>query len=64
LYAQAGIPQYVLVNLVDLQIEVYEQPVAGEGRYAQSIVLKAGQALPLLVGAGKRLEIPAENVLP
>jgi Uma2 family endonuclease len=64
LYAQAGIPQYVLVNLVDLQLEVYEQPVAGEGRYAQSIVLKAGQALPLLVGAGKRLEIPAENVLP
>jgi len=64
LYAQAGIPQYVLVNLIDLQLEVYEQPVAGEGRYAQSIVLKAGQALPLLVGAGKRLEIPAENVLP
>ena len=64
LYAQAGIPQYVLVNLADLQIEVYAQPLPAESRYAQSSVLKAGQTLLLALDAGKRLEVPAARLLP
>ncbi|MGD0089417.1 MAG: Uma2 family endonuclease, partial [Planctomycetota bacterium] len=64
LYAHASIPQYVIVNLVDMQLEVYEQPLPAESRYAQNIVLKAEQTLSLAVGAGKRLEVPAESLLP
>jgi hypothetical protein len=63
-YAQAGILQYVLVNLADMQVEVYEQPVSGESRYAQSVVVKRGQEVPFLTGPGKRLAVPVENVLP
>jgi Uma2 family endonuclease len=33
IYAQSGIHQYVILNLIDLQAEVYEQPVPAEGRY-------------------------------
>ena len=33
LYANAGIPMYVIVNLLDRVVEVYEEPVQGEGRF-------------------------------
>ncbi|GEM_PF-277430 len=64
LYASAGIPQYIIVNLVDSQIEVHEQPRPAESRYAQTEIFKAGQKIQLLVGADKRLEIEAQSILP
>ena len=35
LYATAGIPLYWLVNVPESQVEVYEQPDATSGTYAQ-----------------------------
>ncbi|MBI5366668.1 MAG: Uma2 family endonuclease [Planctomycetes bacterium] len=60
-YARAGIRQYVIVNLVDTQLEVFEQPVPGEGKYAAAnVVGKDGGPLSR-VGLGARSEIsPAE----
>jgi Uma2 family endonuclease len=63
-YAEAGIPQYVIVNLVDSQIEVYEQPVPAEGRYGKATVVKAGQTFALLAGASQPLAIAAAEILP
>lgn len=63
IYASAGIPQYVIVNLVDRQLEVHEQPVPAEGRYASQVTLHTGDLLHLRVGA-QRLPIPVGHLLP
>ncbi|MCY3019832.1 MAG: Uma2 family endonuclease [Planctomycetota bacterium] len=64
IYAQAGIPQYVVINLVDSQIELYEQPVPAEGRYANAAVVKAGETLALRTSDAGTLQLPAAQVLP
>ena len=63
-YAQPGIPQYVIINLVDMQIEVCEEPVAGERRYARTTVYKAGRSFALAAGAGRSIEVPVAELLP
>src|SRR4051812_18545017 len=35
IYARGGIAQYVIINLVDRVVEVWEEPVPGEERYAR-----------------------------
>jgi Putative restriction endonuclease len=57
LYAQAAIPQYVLVNLVDERLEIHEEPVAGE--YRLSRVLGVADDVSLLLPDGSRLVVPA-----
>ncbi|MBI3271823.1 MAG: Uma2 family endonuclease [Planctomycetes bacterium] len=64
LYARFGIPQYVLVNLVDARLEVFERPVLAEGRYASSQLLEGPDRVLLLVADGGRLELPARELLP
>jgi Uma2 family endonuclease len=64
IYANAGIPQYVLVNIPDQQIELHEQPLAGEGRYGRGTVLKRGDHLRLLLSGGQTLDVSAEEWLP
>ncbi len=64
LYASAGIPQYVIVNLVDDRVEVLTQPRAKQGKYAQVVHLKAGASLSLNCGAGKRVQIAVNDLLP
>lgn len=63
IYAEASIPQYVLVNLVDRRIEIYEEPNASEGTYASTRVLAKGDVIALETGA-RQLEIPAAMFLP
>jgi Uma2 family endonuclease len=47
LYAQAGIPDYWIVNLVDSQLEVFRNPV--DGRYTEIVSVTAGTVSPLLL---------------
>ena len=63
-YARAGIPQYVIENLVDDQVEVHEGPDRAAGTYAGRIVLRAGDALELLLPAGGRLAVAVADLLP
>ena len=44
LYARAGIPEYWLVNLVKMQLEVYRNPDIEEGRYRELVTLEEGRA--------------------
>lgn len=52
IYADAGIPQYVIVNLVDRRVEVYEEPKPGTGHYGlvrladgeDAVLLRLGEA--------------------
>ncbi len=43
IYAEAGISEYWIVNLVDDGIEVYAEPV--DGRYASSRMFRSGEAI-------------------
>ncbi|MBD2108624.1 Uma2 family endonuclease [Nodosilinea sp. FACHB-13] len=44
-YATAGIPEYWVVNLVTIQITIFQQPVAGQ--YRQQITVQDGNITPL-----------------
>jgi len=63
LYARAGIPQYVIVNLGGRCIEIYEQPSL-DGSYQQIAVRRAGETVALRLADDERLEILADRILP
>ncbi|HEY8667944.1 MAG TPA: Uma2 family endonuclease [Tepidisphaeraceae bacterium] len=64
IYANSGIPQYVILNLPDRLAEVYTQPLAGKGRYAQSITLSPSQSLTLPTARKKSVTVPVRTLLP
>lgn len=64
IYAASGIPQYLIVNLIEGQVEVHEDPDAGEGRYRSRQVLSADDEIPFLLPDGGRLPVPARRFLP
>ena len=64
IYAGASVAQYLVVNLIDRQVEVYEEPDSGAGRYRERADLKAGEEVPLLLAGGERLAVPVESLLP
>ncbi len=59
LYAEAGIPEYWIVNLVDKVVEVYADP--GEGEYQS--VRKVGRDVMLQLPGGLEASIAAADVL-
>jgi Uma2 family endonuclease len=63
IYADAGIGQYVIINLVERVVEVYEQPLKGSGRYANVQRLRGADSVPLQVGTAQ-LAIEASKLLP
>lgn len=63
-YARAAIPQYVIVNLQESCIELYEDPAAAEGRYRRTTVIHAGETLVFQLGVHGALTVAAERLLP
>ena len=63
-YAEAGIPAYWVVNLVQNLIQTYETPVPAEGRYALEAVYAVGQSVPLRLDGILIAEIAALDLLP
>jgi hypothetical protein len=63
LYAAAGVRQYWIVNLVDDQLEVYEEPIPSAGRYARRSDLGRAATATLALGAGASLEVPVASIL-
>lgn len=59
-YAQAGIPEYWIVNLVARQLEVYREPA--EDRYGSRTVLTAPDAVSPLFAP--EASIPVRRLLP
>jgi Uma2 family endonuclease len=62
-YAEAGIAQYLLVNIPEQQIEIYEGPLP-EGRFQMRRVASAADSIRILLGPGQHLEIPGSDLLP
>jgi Uma2 family endonuclease len=61
IYADAGIEDYWIVNLVDNCLEVQRQPVPGDG-YAQKLTLKPGEKIAPL--SAPQAMIGVEELLP
>ena len=66
IYARAGLPVYWIVNLVDRQIEVYEQPSgpAGSPDYAARRTYRPGDAVPVVLDGAAVGTVPAAELLP
>ena len=64
LYASVGIPQYIIVNLQNMVIEVYENPLKNSGTYSVKEELAASGTINFLLPDGSRLPVPATEILP
>ena len=64
IYADAGIEQFVIVNLVEGRIEVYEEPNGAEKCYEVVRVLHRGATLSLRVPGEQTLDVPVTEWLP
>ena len=62
LYATAGVPQYWLVNLPESRVEVYEQPDAASGTYAQQTICAPGQTVAWNLSPTQHLEISVTDL--
>lgn len=64
IYAAAGIPQYLIVNLAGSRVEVFEEPDSAKGRYRRRMELTGDQEIALLLPASRRLMVSAAACLP
>jgi Uma2 family endonuclease len=66
LYARDDIPVYWIVNLVDMQIEVYENPSGPvpSPTYGTRHTYKSGDAVPVLLGGTVVGSMPVADLLP
>lgn len=62
IYAQAGVAQYVSVNLVEQRVEVYEEPKTAAGHYGV-IRLAVGEEPVTLRLGDAMLDLPASDLL-
>jgi Uma2 family endonuclease len=63
LYARAGIPQYIIINLFQSVLEVYSDPDPTGEEYRTKNTLQRGQTVTLLLPDGV-LEVPTDDLLP
>ncbi|MBI3272598.1 MAG: Uma2 family endonuclease [Planctomycetes bacterium] len=64
IYADAGIPSHVLVDLPDRRVELYEAPLPGQGRYDQVASFTPGQKFVVQLVEGRTVELTAAELLP
>ena len=62
LYAQSGIPEYWVVNLIEKVVEVYTDPDPANAEYRSIRLLRAGDVL--VPRAAPDAEIPVADLLP
>ncbi len=64
IYATAGIGQFIIVNLVEGRIEVYEEPKVDERCYGVVRVLHLGDTISLQVPGQRTIDVAVANWLP
>ena len=67
IYAAAGIPRYLIINLAQRVIEVYTNPLPANGgtaRYGRMETLQPGARVELPGAKGKKLLVPVRKLLP
>jgi Uma2 family endonuclease len=66
IYARAKIPVYWIINLLDMQIEVYSEPTGAKAkaRYRQRQDYEASEEVPLVIDGKEVGRIPVRDLLP
>lgn len=66
IYARAGLPVYWMINLVDQQVEVYEQPSGPvqEPSFGHHRVFRRGEVIPFIIDGNDVGPIPVTDLLP
>jgi len=66
IYAEAGLPEYWIVNVVDMQIEVFQQPSgpATTPQYAVAQIYRRGDNVPFALDGQQLGSIPVNDLLP
>jgi Uma2 family endonuclease len=62
-YASAGVPAYVIVNIPEERIEFYEGPVPAEGGYGRRSEYRAGDTLALPLAQDRTLPVAVTDIL-
>jgi hypothetical protein len=63
IYAQGGIAQFVIINLVDRRVEIYEQPDRSRGVYSIDAERRGGDIVEFRLGAAT-VAVEARKLLP
>lgn len=63
-FAKAGIPQFVLVNLRENQVEIFSNPDKLAGSYKTKTIAGKTDRLALNLGEGQTLDVAANDLLP
>jgi Uma2 family endonuclease len=64
IYAAAGVPQYVIVNLVNGTLEVYTDPDPAGEQYRTRGTVEKGRSVSLRLPDGTSVEVGADELLP
>ena len=64
IYAGAGVQQYVIVNLVDRQVEVHTRPRVLARTYARCAVRTGSQTVAFAAGPRASVKVKARDLLP
>ena len=64
LYAAAGIPQYLVVDLRENRVEIHVDPDRQAETYRSNTIAVKGQPIALNLGGGESLTIDAGEILP
>lgn len=66
IYARANVPVYWIVNLIDRQIEVYEQPSGPTAApaFAKTTTYRVGDSVPLVLDGVTVATFPVQDLLP
>lgn len=66
IFARSNLPVYWIVNVVDMQVEVFEKPSGPvlDPSYATSRIYKRGQLIPLTLDGNTVGQIPVDDLLP
>lgn len=64
IYAAAGVPLYVIVNIPDRRLERHADPIPGGAAYKTIDQVEPGQTLRLPLGNGRVVEIAANRLIP
>jgi hypothetical protein len=62
-YAAADIPAYVIVNIPEDRVELYEEPQSGEGRYGRRTDYRRGETLALPLAEGRTMPLAVDDIL-
>jgi Uma2 family endonuclease len=64
IYADAGIPQYLIINLVDRQVESHLLPQISSGSYGDVRTLPKGEQVTIVLANDQSIAIPVADLLP